>query len=124
MSHFSYIKTRILSLDYLQKALEQLSIEYDTFESALQNSDNQSSLKIRQKNGYDIDFNWNGTEYELVTDLSFWEQKWSLTTFVGKISQAYANETIINESNKQGFEFIKKTENRDGSVTVVLERWK
>jgi len=41
-----------------------------------------------------------------------------------KLSQAYASETILNESNKQGFQPVKQSTNLDGSITLVLERWK
>ena len=74
--------------------------------------------------GYDIGFNWNGSEYELVADLSFWQQQWSLETFIDRVSQAYASETILNESTKQGFQTVNEKTNIDGSVTLVLERWK
>ena len=41
-----------------------------------------------------------------------------------KLSQAYASETILIESNKQGFQPVKQSTNIDGSITLVLERWK
>lgn len=127
MSHFSYIKTRILNLEYLKEALNQLGINFSSDNKTLTGYKTKvlsTDLLIPQGNGYDIGFNWNGQEYELVADLSFWQQKWSTETFIEKVSQAYATQTILKESNKQGFESIKQISNRDGSMTVVLERWK
>jgi|TARA_B110001450_G_C17516324_1_gene438629 hypothetical protein len=127
MSHFSYIKTRILNLEYLKEALNQLGINFSSDNKTLTGYKTKAlstDLLIPQGNGYDIGFNWNGQEYELVADLSFWQQKWSTETFIEKVSQAYATQTILKESNKQGFESIKQISNRDGSMTVVLERWK
>ncbi len=127
MSHFSYIKTRILNLEYLKEALNQLGINFSSDNKTLTGYKTKAlstDLLIPQRNGYDIGFNWNGQEYELVADLSFWQQKWSTETFIEKVSQAYATQTILKESNKQGFESIKQISNRDGSTTVVLERWK
>ena len=127
MSHFSYIKTRILHLEYLKEALNHLGINFSSDNKTLTGYKTKAlrtDLLIPQGNGYDIGFNWNGQEYELVADLSFWQQKWSTETFIEKVSQAYATQTILKESNKQGFESIKQISNRDGSTTVVLERWK
>jgi len=127
MSHFSHIKTRIQNLEYLEKALNQLCISYKIKNEKIkgyQNEISEVNLSIPQSNGYDIGFNWNGKEYELITDLSFWQQKWSVETFMDKLSQAYASETILNESNKQGFQPVKQSTNLDGSITLVLERWK
>jgi|TARA_B110000444_G_C18827326_1_gene591081 hypothetical protein len=127
MSHFSHIKTRIQNLEYLEKALNKLQINCQTKQKEILGYKNETfnvSLSIPQSNGYDIGFNWNGSEYELVADLSFWQQQWSLETFIDRVSQAYASETILNESTKQGFQTVNEKTNIDGSVTLVLERWK
>ncbi len=127
MSHFSHIKTRIRNIEYLEKALLKLEINCERQQKQIvgyQNKTFDVNLSIPQANGYDIGFNWNGSEYELIVDLSFWQQKWSLEMFMDKLSQAYATETILNESNKQGFQTTNQKTNVDGSVTLVLERWK
>ena len=127
MSHFSHIKTRIQNLEYLEKALTKLTISYKTKTKKIKGYQNETfdvTLSIPQSNGYDIGFNWNGKEYELIADLSFWQQKWSVETFMDKLFQAYASETILIESNKQGFQPVKQSTNIDGSITLVLERWK
>ena len=127
MSHFSHIKTRIQNLEYLEKALNQLCISYKTKSEKIkgyQNEVSEVNLSIPQSNGYDIGFNWNGSEYELVADLSFWQQQWSLENFIDRVSQAYASETILHETTKQGFQTVNQKNNLDGSVTVILERWK
>jgi hypothetical protein len=43
--------------------------------------------------------------------------------FIDTISQQYAGEVIIGESQKIGFQPIKYQQNSDGSNTLVLERW-
>lgn len=122
MSHFSYISTKIQNIQYLKKALLNLDIQF-----VIQNSPvklNNSNLVISQNNGYDVEFNWNGKEYELITDLSFWQQKWSVETFMDKLKQTYANETIVNESEKQGFQKIRQSNNNNGEISILFERWK
>jgi len=55
--------------------------------------------------------------------MSFWKQSSPVETFIDTISQQYAGEVIIGESQKIGFQPIKYQENSDGSNTLVLERW-
>ena len=124
MSHFTHIKTRFQNLFYLEKALKRLNITYRqekkmATDSKLYNVD----LVIPQSNNYDVKFSSNGREYELVADMSFWEQPYPVESFIDKISQQYAGEVIIGESQKIGFQPIKYEQNNDGSNTLVLERW-
>ncbi len=126
MSHFTHIKTRFQNLFYLKKALNRLSIVHEEQEKDFTNSNSESytkNLVIPQSNGYNIEFAWNGQEYELVVDMSFWEQPYPIESFIDKISQQYAGEVIIGESQKIGFQPIKYQQNNDGSNTLVLERW-
>ena len=83
----------------------------------------KSNLIINQSNGYDIKFCWNGQEYELVVDMSFWEQPYPVESFIDKISQQYAGEVVVGESQKLGFQPVRYQKDEDGSNTVVLERW-
>lgn len=130
MSHFTNIKTKFQNLSYLKKALNRLNIDYAQQQSEEQNytiksstNSNTTSLVISQSNGYDIEFCWNGQEYELIADLSYWKQPYSIESFIDKIGQQYASEAIIIESQKIGFQPIKYQQNKDGSNTLILERW-
>lgn len=122
MSHFTHMRTRFQNLFYLEKALNRLNIGYE--EKNITNSElSNVNLIIPQSNGYDIEFAWNGQEYEFVVDMSFWEQPYPIESFIDKISQQYAGEVIIGESQKIGFQPIKYQQNGDGSNTLILERW-
>nr|YP_009059260.1 hypothetical protein [Eunotia naegelii]YP_009059314.1 hypothetical protein [Eunotia naegelii]AHI51207.1 hypothetical protein [Eunotia naegelii]AHI51261.1 hypothetical protein [Eunotia naegelii] len=126
MSHFTHMKTRFQNLFYLEKALNRLNIVHKQQKTSITNSTSKSSninLLIPQSNGYDIEFSWNGQEYELVVDMSFWEQSYPIESFIDKIAQQYAGEVIIGESQKIGFQPIKYQQNMDGSNTLILERW-
>lgn len=125
MSHFTHIKTRFQNLFYLEKALNRLNINFKKQEKVIENSNlYNSSLIVPQLNGYDIEFSWNGQEYEIITDMSFWEQSSPIESFMDKIAQQYAGEVIIGESQKMGFQPINYNQNADGSNTLILERWK
>ena len=119
MSHFTHIKTRFQNLFYLEKSLTRLNISYEQKISLNSNI----SLIISQSNNHDIEFLWNGKEYELKADIQLWKQEYCIESFIDKISQQYAGEVIIGESQKLGFQPIQYKQNSDGSNTLVLERW-
>jgi hypothetical protein len=126
MSHFTHIKTRFTNLFYLEKALNKLHIIHkkeEIYDSNTSITKYNTNLVIPQSNGYNIKFAWNSQEYELIVDISFWEQSYPIENFIDKISQEYAGEVIVGESQKIGFQPIKYQENTDGSNTLVLERW-
>ena len=126
MSHFTHIKTHFQNLFYLKKALNRLDITYKEEKKIINNSDLKLyniNLVISQSNNYDITFNWNGEEYELVLDTSFWIQPYPVESFINKLSQHYANDVIITESQKIGFQPIKSKQHVDGSNTITLQRW-
>ena len=118
MSHFTNIKTSFKNVSYLEKTLSKLNISYERSEY-----NSRYSLIVSQSNGYDITFKWNGQEYELIVDMSFWEQPYPIESFIDKIAQQYAGEVIVTESQKLGFQPVKYKQNHDGSNTVILERW-
>ena len=120
MSHFTHIKTRFQNIFYLEKALNRLNIVNKKKEPT-QNSN--VHLIIPQSNGYDLEFSWNGQEYELIADISFWEQNYPVENFIDRIAQQYAGEVIIGESQKSGFQPVQYQQNSDGSNTLILERW-
>ena len=126
MSHFTHMKTRFQNRFYLEKALNRLNILHkeikinsDTVKPEL----SHINLIIPQSNGYDIQFAWNGQDYELVADMSFWEQAYSPESFIDKISKQYAGEVIIGESQKIGFQPIKYKQSAHGANKLVLQRW-
>jgi hypothetical protein len=118
------MKTSFRNLFYLEKALNRLNIEYKEQKKNIETEElSNTNLVIPQSNGYDIEFVWNGQIYELVVDVSFWEQPYPIESFIDKVSKQYAGEVIIGESHKMGFQPVKYQQNVDGSNTVVLERW-
>lgn len=125
MSHFTSIKTRFQNLIYLEKALFKLEIAHE--KQTKINTENLSNhsvnLIIPQSNGSNIHFSWNGQEYELIVDMSYWNQPYPIEIFIDKIAQQYAGEVIIGESKKLGFQPVKYRQNMNGSKTLILERW-
>ena len=126
MSHFTNLKTSFKNLLHLENALNKLEIPYKREKKIIEENNSKLynvNLIIPQSNNYDITFNWNGEEYELVLDASFWIQPYPVESFINKLSQHYANDVIITESQKIGFQPIKSKQHVDGSNTITLQRW-
>jgi phosphotransferase system IIB component len=126
MSHFTNLKTSFKNLVHLENALNKLEISYKREKKVVEGNSTKLyniNLVIPQSNNYDITFNWNGEEYELVLDASFWIQPYPVESFINKLSQHYANNVIITESQKIGFQPITSKQHVDGSNTITLQRW-
>ena len=67
MSHFTNMKTRFQNLAYLEKALNRLDILHNRKKEINSKDSYNVDLVISQSNGYDIEFCWNGEEYDLVS---------------------------------------------------------
>jgi len=128
MSHFTTIQTRFYNLYYLEKALNKLDIDYKQKEARFEydkstKNKNSTNLIIPQSNEHNIEFCWDGEQYKLVTDMSYWTQSYSVEGFLQKITNQYASEVVIGECKKAGFQPVKFIQNKDGSNTVTLQRW-
>jgi Protein of unknown function (DUF1257) len=127
MSHFSNIKTKIRNVESLTAALTDLGIEWKTGSQPVrgyQGDTRTAAVTIQQDNGYDIGFCDNGNnEYELVADLQFWEQNWSVDRFLSQVTQRYAYHTVLTEATKQGFQVVEECDRQDGSIKLVVQRW-
>jgi len=126
MSHFSHIKTKLRNLGTLQSALTTLGIDWKagpTDVRGYRGQTHRADVVIEQDNGYDIGFAWNGTAYELVADMQYWAQNGSVDRFLNKITQQYAFSTVMQETEKQGFQVSEQDKNADGSIRLVLQRW-
>lgn len=126
MSHFSQIKTQIRNLTSLQTALTDMGIDWKGGPREVrgyQGQTHHADVTIEQDNGFDIGFYWNGQEYELVADLQYWQQKWTVNRFINEVTQRYAYQTVVSETAKQGFQIAEKQKNQDGSIRLVLQRW-
>ena len=126
MSHFSNIKTQIRNLVSLQAALTDLGIDWESGPRSVRGYRGQTrnaEIVIEQENDYDIGFSWNGQEYELIADLQYWQQPWSVDGFLNRVTQGYAYQTVMKETSKQGFQVAEQQKNEDGSIRLVVQRW-
>jgi hypothetical protein len=126
MSHFSNIKTQIRNVTSLKSALTDIGVDWKTGPCQVRGYKGQTrtaEVVIEQENNYDIGFSWNGNEYELVADLQYWQQPWSVEGFLNRVTQGYAYHAVIQETAKQGFQVAQQQKNNDGSIRLVVQRW-
>lgn len=126
MSHFSNIKTKIRNLDSLKAALKDLSVDWKNGPGIVrgyQGKTHKADIIVEQSNNYDFGFTWNGSEYELVADLQYWEQPLTVESFLRQVTQNYAYHTVVSETNNQGFSITEQEKNQDGSIRLVVQRW-
>jgi hypothetical protein len=128
MSHFSQIKTKLRNLSSLQAALSDLGTKWKAGPCAVRGYQGQTDvadLVIPQDNGYDIGFRRNADteDYELVADLQYWQQPLTVDGFLRQVTQRYAYNTVITESQRQGFQLTEEQVQSDGSVRLVVQRW-
>ncbi|MGD2180788.1 DUF1257 domain-containing protein [Lusitaniella coriacea] len=126
MSHFSNIKTQIRNLTSLKEALNDIDIDWKEGPCTVRGYQGQTrnaEVAIAQNNNYDIGFSWNGSEYELIADLQYWQQPWSVEGFLNRVTQRYAYRTVLKETEKQGFQVAEQQKNEDGSLRLVVQRW-
>lgn len=126
MSHFTSIKTKLYDRETIEKSLSDLNIKWETEINKVRGYNNQeefAEIVIRQKNNHDIGFKWNGTEYELVTDLMFWDQSHSVNKFLNSINQRYAFNLIAKVSEEQSFQYVEAKNQQDGSIKLLLRKF-
>ena len=127
MSHFTSIKTKLYDRETIEKSLSDLNIKWETEINKIRGYNNQEELAeivIKQNNNHDIGFKWNGKEYELVTDLMIWDQKYSVNKFLNQVNQRYAFNLITKVSEEQSFQYVEAENQQDGSIRLLLRKFK
>ncbi|MEW6351809.1 MAG: DUF1257 domain-containing protein [Thermodesulfobacteriota bacterium] len=125
MSHFTTLKTRIISKDFLKQALEDLGIEYQ--EGALEIRGYQGictsvELRIPTSNPeYQIGFRRNGDSYELVADW-YGIEDMKREEFLGRITQKYAYLVAKNLLEQQDFAVVEEQVDADHTIRLTLRR--
>ncbi|MBU6230567.1 MAG: DUF1257 domain-containing protein [Cyanobacteria bacterium REEB459] len=128
MSHFSQIKTKIRNLASLTQALSDLGTDWQAGPCEVRGYQGQTQLAdvvIPQPNGYDIGFRRHPDtqDYELVTDLQYWQQPLTVDGFLRRVTQRYAYRTVLSQTSSQGFQVSEEQVGQDGSIRLVVQRW-
>lgn len=120
-------QTSLKNLEILKKSLRDLGITYNDKTKTINRCKTQNesiNLVIQQNNNYDVGFIWSGIEYQLITDLQFWQQPWPVDVFLDKLTQKYAYNSILRTIENKGFQPIKETNQKNGCIQLTVQRWK
>ena len=128
MSHFSTVKTQLRKKEFLKQALIDLGYVPNEGENLVRGYRGQTvkaEMTVEMSKGADIGFRWNqgSKSYELVTDLDLWKQTIPVERFLAQITQRYALNTVLDSTEKEGFQVSEQKNNLDGSIELVVTRW-
>jgi len=123
MSHFSKVKTKIVDLLHLKRALAEMELEVE--EGAVKirgylGRKMKVDLKIRTPEGYDIGFVKAGDTYEVVAD---WEMVKSYTqeSFVHAVTRRYATSVVKEQLQAQDYEVVQESKQGE-TLSLTLRR--
>ena len=126
MSHFTTIKTKLYDHKVLAQTLTSLDLPWTSGIKEIKGYQGQvhpAEILISQNNNYDIGFKWDGTRYNMVVDLMFWDQNISYEKFLNQINQRYAYHSITQILSKSNYEFVQSKTTNDGSICVTLQKY-
>jgi len=125
MSHFTTLKTRIVSKDYLLEALDDLNMAYEI--GALEVCGYQGirtpvEVKVATSNkDYQIGFRKNGDKYEIVADW-YGIKDISKEEFLARVTQRYAYRAALKQLQAQDFVVVSQEIGPDNAIHITLRR--
>lgn len=123
MSHFTRVRTQLRDLDTVRKALTNLGYAVRSGEVRGYGRERASAeVVVEVGGGYDVGFRQDGKIVSLVGD--FWGLKVKPEEFIAKVTQQYAYVTVMNQAAEQGWQVVGEETQPDGSIKLVVERWR
>ena len=128
MSHFSTIKTKLKETEPFIKALDTLGYnpnQEEKFVKGYQGKFTAVDISLDLPENTKVGFKWDNqtNSYELVTDLDLWRYNLPVERFISKVTQMYAYQTIISQTQKDGYQIVEQKNENDGSIELVLTKW-
>lgn len=122
MSHFAKVKTRIVDLLCLKRALSDLDFEVVEGRVKIRGYLGQKmtvDMKVRTADGQEIGFLKTGETWEVVAD---WDMVRSTTqaAFVAELTRGYAYHVVKDQLSAQDFQVVE--ERRQGEVVSLTLR--
>ena len=123
MSHFTRVRTQLRDLDTVRQALTNLGYNVRSGEVRGYGRERATAdVVVEVSSGYDIGFRHDGKVVSLVGD--FWGLKVKPDEFIAKVTQQYAYVTVMNQATEQGWQVVGEDKQPDGSIKLVVERWR
>jgi hypothetical protein len=129
-SHFSSIRTQFKDRKVLADALKDLGQVVEVCQDdpvsvrGHRGETQMAEIVVKQSNGYDIGFQRNANnEFELITDLVFWDQVVPADAFMERLSQRYAMNKVLALADEQDFNVLEQVTTTDGAIKIKLNRF-
>jgi hypothetical protein len=124
MSHFTTIRTKMVELDAIKRALDDLGYRYADGPVDVRGYANQTvraDLRIDSgRPGRDIGLRRSGETYELVAD--WYELHVDAAEFTNRLSQRYAYHVACDRLAAQGFSLVSEQQGEGERIHLVLRR--
>lgn len=125
MSHFTTLKTRIVSKEHLTKALEDLNIAYEQGDLEIRGYEGARTpveISISTSNpDYQLGFRKQGDTYELVADW-YGIRDINQSEFVGRVTQRYAYRVAKEQLEQQDFAVVEEEVQADNTIRITVRR--
>ena len=130
MSHFSKIQTSINNINLLKKTLVDLGFECNEEIKSIKDNNGRihsvnlvAEYNVQQVTEALIGFSWCNNHYNIIVDLDLWKKYSSFNFFTEQLNQKYALNTILKQTEVEGFQTIQQYNLSDGSVKLTVQRW-
>ena len=125
MSHFTTLKTQIVSKDYLKQSLEDLDIAYEEGDLEIRGYQGiRTPVEIRIPTAnpdYDLGFRKSGDTYELVADW-YGVKDIEQHEFLGQVMQRYAYRVALEQLAQQDFTVVEEEIQADNTIHITVRR--
>lgn len=128
-SHFSTIQTTFRNRDLLFQTLEELDYQVinNNEQISINSYNNQNTIPeiiIKQSNGYDIGFILKDDDYQLVSDLQFWNLPIPVNVFLEKITQKYTLNSVLKAAKDNDYITDEiKLDKKTGIIEIEISRY-
>jgi Protein of unknown function (DUF1257) len=123
MSHFTRVRTQLRDLETVKQALKDLGFAVRSGEvRGYGGQQIHADVVVRLDGGYDIGFRKDGQNVTMIVDL--WGLKIHSDEFLAKLTQRYAYRTVLEQATDQGWQVVGEESQPDGSIKLVVERWR
>jgi len=123
-SHFSKISTQLKDKDLLVETLKELNYDIEVYDKPVNitgygNKNSTADIVIKQENGIDIGFLFNGETYELVTDLYYWRQSIPPDMLMTRLTKSYSINSVLKTLESEGYTLESLSNNIQTDIVEI-----
>ena len=123
-SHFSKISTQLKDKDLLVETLKELNYDIEVYDKPVNitgygNKNSTADIVIKQENGIDIGFLFNGETYELVTDLYYWRQAIPPDMLMTRLTKSYSINSVLKTLESEGYTLESLSNNIQTDIVEI-----